>query len=71
MSIEQFVALLHEQASAGNICCSVCVSTQGLGGDTDEMCARIVGHVWEATGFRFMYGWFPLDGRWLIFPIFN
>ena len=55
-SIEQFTALLREQALTGDICCSARVSTQGLDGE-DEICARIVGRVWEATGFRFTYGW--------------
>ena len=70
-SIEQFTALLQEQARTGNICCSARVSTQGLAGEVDEICAGIVGRVWEATGFRFMYAQFPLEGRRLIIPLFN
>ena len=71
LSVEQFMALLHEQALAGDICCSVRVSTQGLAGEADEICARIVGRVWEATGYRFTYGWFPLEGQSLMLPLFN
>jgi len=56
ISIEQFTALLREQALAENICYSARVSTQGLTGEVDEICSKAVGRVWEATGFRFTYG---------------
>jgi len=69
--IEQFTALLHEQALADDICCSARVSTQGLTGEVDEICKKLVGRVWEATGFRFTYGWFPLEEQWLMLPLFN
>ena len=71
ISIEHFMALLHEKALAGVFSCSAHVSTQGLDGNTDEMCKVIVGHVWEATGFHFTYAWFPLEGKWLMLILFN
>ena len=56
ISIEEFMVLLREKALTGAISWSTCVSTQGLVGNADEMCTAIVGHVWEATRFRFTYG---------------
>ncbi len=71
ISIDQFTSALHEQALTGVISFSARVSTQGLGVEEDGICTTIVGRVWEATGFRFTYGWFPLEGQWLILPLFN
>ena len=45
LSIEQFTALLREKALTGVISCSAHVSTQGLDGEEDDICSRIVGHV--------------------------
>ena len=56
MSIEQFTALLCDQALMGVILCSACVSAQGMDGGLDKICTVIVGHVWEATRFHFTYG---------------
>ena len=61
ISIEQFTALLREKALTGVISCSARVSTQGLAGNADDMCTVLVRRVWEATGFRFTYGRFPLE----------
>ena len=71
ISIEQFAALLREKALTGVITCSARVSTEGLDGSADEMCAVIVGRVWEATGFRFTYGRLPLERKLLIIILFN
>ena len=62
MSIEQFTALLCDQALMGVISCSAHVSAQGMDGGLDKICTVIVGRVWEATGFRFTYGQFLLEG---------
>ena len=70
LSIEQFTALLREKALTGVISCSARVSAQGIAGNADGICTVLVGHVWEATGFWFMYGRFPLEGQWLILTLF-
>ena len=57
ISLEQLTAQLHEEALTGVISCSIRVSTQGLSGEVDDIHSVIVGRVWEATGFRFMYVW--------------
>src|SRR6266404_1768114 len=57
LSIENFTALLHQQAIAGDINWSGCVSTQELPGEAEDAFKAIAVHVWEATGFRFKYGW--------------
>ena len=62
ISLEQFTALLHEQALTSDISCSARVFTQGLTGEVDEIFAVIVGRVWEATRFRFTYDRLPLEG---------
>ena len=69
VSIAQFTEELQKCAPRGDICYSARISTQGLDGDEDEICKVIVGCVWEATGFRFTYDWFPLEVQWLTFPI--
>ena len=56
ISLEQFTAQLHEKAHTGVISYSGCVSTQEISGEVDNLCKVIVGHVWEATGFKFIYG---------------
>lgn len=56
ISLEQFTTLLHQQALTGDINCVACVSTQGLFGEDDKVCAAIVARVWKSTGFRFTYG---------------
>ena len=61
ISIEQRTTMLHEQALRGDLCCRMRVSTQGLAVAEAEVIRVIVGRVWEATGFRFTYGWFPLE----------
>ncbi len=61
LSIKQFTMLLREKALTGVISCSAHVSTEGLDGEEEGICSRIVGHVWEATGFRFTYDWFRLE----------
>ena len=70
-SSEQFMALLHGQALRGDLCCQTCISTQLIAEDeAEEMFQAIVGRVWDATGFRFTFVWFPLAGievKWLIF----
>ena len=66
--IQQFTVALHERALTGVISC---FSTRGLAGEADEICTRIVGHVWEATWFRFTYGWFSLEGQCLMLSLFN
>ena len=73
LSIEQFTALLREKALMGVISCYARVSTQGLDGEEEEICAGIAGRVWEATGFRFTYVRFPFEfgGQWLMLPLFN
>ena len=71
ISIEQFMTLLREKALTSIISWSTHVSTQGLVGNADEMCAAIVGCVWEATGFRFTYGWLPLEREFLVLIPFN
>ena len=71
ISLEQLMAQLCEQALTGAISCSTCVSTQELSGEADDICSIVIGHVWEATGFRFMYGWFPLEGQWLMLPLYR
>lgn len=60
MAIEQFTALLHQQACIGNICCHAHVSTQGLPEEVEDAFDVIAAHAWEATGFRFTYGQFIL-----------
>ena len=55
----------------GAISHSASVSTQGLSGEADDLCTVIIGHVWEATGFRYTYGQFTLEGQWLMLLIFN
>ena len=70
-SLEQFAALLHKQALTGDICYSARVSIQGLSREEDEIFTAIVGHVWEATRFWFMYGQFLHEGQWLMLPFFN
>src|SRR5258706_15473953 len=52
LSIKQFTTLLREKALTGVISCSAHVSAQGLDGEEEDICSGIVGHVWEATGFR-------------------
>jgi len=61
LSIKQFTTLLREKALTGVISCSAHVSTEGLDGEEEGICSRIVGHVWEATGFRFTYDWFRFE----------
>jgi len=63
ISIEEFAASLHEQALMGNIHYSTCVSTQLLAGENNEVCAGILGRVWESTGFRFTYDRLSLEGQ--------
>jgi len=71
LSIKQFTALLREKALTGVISCSACVSALVLPKNADEICKVLVGRVWEATGFRFTYGRFPLEGQWLMLTLFN
>ena len=66
ISLEQFTEHLRQQALTGSIDWSARVSTQGLSGEVENV---IVKHVWEATGFRFTYGWFLLNVQWLKFPL--
>ena len=61
ISLEQFTAHLREQALTGAISCSTRVSTQDLSVEADDIYPIVIGRVWEATGFRFTYGWFPLE----------
>lgn len=61
LSMEQFAALLREKAQTGMISCSMRVSSEGIDGEEDEMCAGIAGRVWEATGFRFTYDRVPFE----------
>ena len=70
ISVKQFTALLREQALTGVISCSARVSAQGLADNVDGICTALVGRVWEATGFRFTYGRFPLEGQWLMLTLF-
>ena len=65
LSIAQFTTRVHKLTPRGVISYSVHISTQGLAGDKGEIRKVIIGHVWEATGFRFAYGWFPLEVQWL------
>jgi hypothetical protein len=60
ISIEQFTALLRQQAPMGDLRFQAHVSTQGLVEDEEDMFKRIVKCVWDATGFRFTFVWFPL-----------
>jgi hypothetical protein len=69
ISVEEFMELLKEKALTGVISYSSRVSTQGLHGTADEICASIAGRVWEATGFGFTYNWFPLERPWLMFSL--
>jgi hypothetical protein len=71
ISMEKFAATLHKQALAGDFYYSARISAQGLAGDVNEISKSITACVWEATGFRFTYGWFPLEGESLIIPLFN
>jgi len=71
MSIEQFTTLLREKALTGVFSFSARVSAQGLAGNADDICKVLVARVWEATGFRFTYGRFPLEGQWLMLTLFN
>ena len=48
---------LCEEALTGVISCSTCISTQDLSGEADDICSIVIGHMWEATGFRFTYVW--------------
>ena len=61
LAIKQFTMLLREKALTGVISCTACVSTEGLDGEEEEICSVIVGRMWEATGFRFMYDQFPFE----------
>ena len=63
------MALLCQQALTGEIYYPAYISTEGLPRDTDEAFKVISGHVWEATGFRFTYGQFPLEVQGLMLPI--
>jgi len=55
----------------GVISWSACVSALVLAKNADEICKVLVGCMWEATGFRFTYGQFPLEGQWLMLTLFN
>jgi len=68
ISLEQFTTLLHKQALSGDTHCRSRVSTQGLVGEGDEISKVIAVHVWEATGFKFTYSWFPFEVQWLMSP---
>ena len=69
LPVEQFTVLLRELALGGDPSCRTRVSTQGLVGEDGEVFKVIIGRVWEATGFRFTYGWFSLEVQSLMFPI--
>ena len=43
------------------ISADVYVSTQGLVREDDEISKVIAACLWEATSFRFTYGWFPFE----------
>lgn len=68
LSMEKFTALLHQQAIAGEIDWSGRVSTQELPGEAEDTFKAIAARVWEATGFRFQYGCFPLEVQLLMHP---
>ena len=53
LSIKEFTTLLHKKAVTGVFSYSAQVSTQRIDGEDEYMCSRIIGHVWEATGFQF------------------
>ena len=57
ISLEQLMGQLCEEALTSAISCSTHVSTQELSGEPDDICSIVIGHMWEATGFCFMYVW--------------
>ena len=61
ISIEEFTASLRQQACMDDISYHAHVSTQGLPEEADEAFNVIAVRVWEATGFRFTYGWYLLE----------
>ena len=65
------MALLREKVQTGVISCSTHVSSEGLDGKEDEICAGIAGHVWEATGFRFAYDQFPFEFEGQLLRLIN
>lgn len=60
ISIENFTELLRELAREPDIDWRTCVSTRGMVGEEDDILKLILRRVWDATGFRFTYGWFLL-----------
>jgi hypothetical protein len=60
VSIEQFTALLRQKAPMDDLHFRAHVSTQGLVEEEEEIFKRIVKCIWDATGFRFTFVWFPL-----------
>ena len=55
ITIEKFTALLRQQALMGDLHYRARVSTQGLAEEEEDILKIIVGHVWDATGFRFTF----------------
>lgn len=68
LSMEDFTTLVHQQAIAGDINWSGCVSTQELPREAEDAFKAIAACVWAATGFRFQYGCFPLEVQLLMHP---
>jgi len=64
VSLEQLTTLLHQQALTGTIDFGASVSAQVLPEEAATAFNVFFGHAWEATRFRFTYGWFLLDVRW-------
>jgi hypothetical protein len=54
--IEQFTQILCELARGHDLNCRTHVSMQGMTEEGQDVFNLIVKHVWDITGFRFMYG---------------
>jgi hypothetical protein len=53
LPLDQFTVLSANRASDGSLSCCTRVTTEGMVGDTKEVADILVGHIWEATGYRF------------------
>jgi len=60
LSFEQFTTTRTKHAQRGDLRFRARVSTQELTGDNGEVTKAAVGHIWEATGSRFMFVHFHL-----------
>jgi len=54
LPLDQFTTLLANQASDGSLSCRMRVTTEGMVEGSKGTADIIAGHIWEATGYRFM-----------------